>query len=82
MVSRIEDGELDVGFMYAVEAKPRSFEFMPFPGESSMSDQIRYTLAIMKNAQHPAAAKAFADFILTGPGRTIFEKDGLKYLDQ
>jgi molybdate/tungstate transport system substrate-binding protein len=81
LVSRIEGGELDVGFMYADEAKARSFEFMPFQGEGSMSDQIRYTLAIMKNAAHPAQAQAFADFILKGQGREILEKDGLKYLN-
>jgi molybdate/tungstate transport system substrate-binding protein len=81
MVARIEGGEADVGFMYAVEAQARSFEFMPFPGESSMSDQITYTLAIMKNAEHPAQAQAFADFILKGPGRAILEKDGLKYVN-
>ena len=33
----------------------------------------------MKNAPHPDAAKAFADFILTGPGRAILEHAGLTY---
>jgi molybdate/tungstate transport system substrate-binding protein len=81
LVARIEGGELDAGFMYASEAKDRSFEFMPFPGESSMSDEIQYTLAIMKNAAHPAQAQAFADFILKGQGREILERDGLKYVN-
>jgi molybdate/tungstate transport system substrate-binding protein len=81
LVARIESGELDVGFMYESEAKARSLEFMPFPGETSMSDQINYTLAIMKNAAHPAQAQAFADFILKGQGREILEKDGLKYVN-
>jgi molybdate/tungstate transport system substrate-binding protein len=79
LLERLETGEIDVGFFYAVEAIPRQFEFAPFQGEGSMSDKITYTLAIMKNAQHPAAAKAFADYILTGEGRTILEKDGLRY---
>ena len=81
LVARIEGGELDVGFMYASEAKSRYFEFVPFPGESSMSDQIQYTLAIMKDAKHPVQAQAFADFILKGQGRAILEKMGLKYVN-
>jgi molybdate/tungstate transport system substrate-binding protein len=81
LVARIGAGELDAGFMYASEAHARSFEFMPFPGESSMSDNIQYTLAIMKDAAHPAQAQAFADFILKGQGREILEKDGLKYVN-
>jgi molybdate/tungstate transport system substrate-binding protein len=82
LASRVENGELDVAFMYASEARARYFEFVPFPGESSMSDRIQYTLAIMKDAQHPAQARAFADFILEGPGREILEKLGLKYLNE
>jgi molybdate/tungstate transport system substrate-binding protein len=81
LVARIESGELDVGFVYESEAKARALEFMPFPGETSMSDEINYTLAIMKNAAHPAQAQAFADFILKGQGREILEKDGLKYVN-
>jgi len=80
LVARIEAGELDVGFMLANEAKARSFEFVPFPGEDSMSDEIQFTIAIMKNAPHPAAARAFVDYILTGQGREILERDGLRYL--
>lgn len=81
LIARVESGELDVAFMYESEAQARFLEFMPFPGESSMSDQINYTLAIMKNAVHPAQAQAFADFILKGQGRAILEKDGLKYVN-
>jgi ABC-type Fe3+ transport system substrate-binding protein len=34
---------------------------------------------VMAAAPHPAQAKAFADFILTGAGRTILEKAGITY---
>jgi molybdate/tungstate transport system substrate-binding protein len=80
LVARILSGEIDVGFMYETEAASSSLEFMPFPGEASMSDRIAFTLAIMKDAPHPAQARAFADYILSGPGREILQKAGLKYL--
>jgi molybdate/tungstate transport system substrate-binding protein len=80
LLARLETGEVDVGVFYTTEAVARNLEFAPFPGEASMSDKITYTLAIMKNAQHPAQAQAFADFILKGPGRAILEKAGLRYV--
>jgi ABC-type molybdate transport system substrate-binding protein len=45
-----------------------------------MTDRITYTLAVMKAAAHPDAARTFADFILTGEGRKILETAGLSYL--
>jgi ABC-type molybdate transport system substrate-binding protein len=49
------------------------------PGNAALTDRITYTLAIMKAAPHPQAAHAFADFVLSGPGRAILEKAGLIY---
>jgi ABC-type molybdate transport system substrate-binding protein len=40
---------------------------------------VPYGLAVMSAAPAPTQAKAFADFILTGQGRTILEKAGLTY---
>ncbi|HEV3091185.1 MAG TPA: extracellular solute-binding protein [Candidatus Cybelea sp.] len=82
LLARIDTGQADVGFFYRTEAVARSYRFVALPGDAAMTDRIAYTLAVMKNAQHPAAAKAFADFVLTGPGRAILEKAGLTYISQ
>ena len=50
------------------------------PANAALTDRITYTLAIMKAPPHPKAARTFADFILTGAGRTILERAGLTYL--
>ncbi|MBV8116993.1 MAG: substrate-binding domain-containing protein, partial [Candidatus Eremiobacteraeota bacterium] len=79
LLVRIETGQADVGFFYKTEAIARSLRFMPLPGAAAMSEKITYVIAIMNSAAHPAHAKAFQDFILTGNGRRILESSGLEY---
>lgn len=80
LLVRLETGEADFGFLYSTEARARHLNFTPLPGSASLSDKIRYTIAIMKNAAHPQAARAFVDFILHGDGRTILTNAGIDYL--
>jgi len=80
LLARVDTGQADVGFFYRTEAIARGYRFVPLPGNAALTDRITYTLAVMKAAAHPAAAKAFADFILTGEGRAILERAGLTYL--
>lgn len=79
LLARIDTGEIDAGFFYKTEAVARGLRFVPLPGRAAMGDRITYTLAIMRDAPHPQAARAFAAFILTGAGRTALERAGLIY---
>ncbi len=80
LLARVDTGQADVGFFYRTEAVARGYRFIPLPGAAALTDRITYTLAIMKGAQDPAAAHAFADFVLSGEGRPILERAGLTYL--
>jgi len=80
LLTRVDTGQADVGFFYKTEAVARGLHFIALPGAAAMSDKITYTLAVMKNAPHPTAANAFAQFILNGRGKSILEKAGLQYL--
>jgi molybdate/tungstate transport system substrate-binding protein len=80
LLVRVEGGEADVGFFYRTEAIARGFHFIPLPGKAALRDQITYTIALMRDAPHPQAAKAFVDFIVSGDGKTILEKAGLEYI--
>ncbi len=80
LLARIDTGQADVGFFYRTEAIARGYRFIPLPGAAALTDRITYSLATMKNAPHPDAAKAFAEFILGGDGRAILERAGLTYL--
>jgi molybdate/tungstate transport system substrate-binding protein len=77
LLVRLEAGEADVGFVYSTEARARHFPFIALPGRASMSDEIRFYVAVMKRAPHPAAARTFANFLLHGEGRTILRAAGL-----
>ncbi len=79
LLVRLETGEADVGFLYSTEAIARNIPSIPLPGKAALTDEITYTLAIMKNAPHPEAAQSFADFILKGDGRAILERAGIQY---
>jgi molybdate/tungstate transport system substrate-binding protein len=80
LLARVDTGQADVGFFYRTEAIARGYTFVPLPGTAALTDRITYTLAVMKAAAHPAAAQTFADFILSGEGRSILERAGLTYL--
>jgi molybdate/tungstate transport system substrate-binding protein len=80
LLARIDTGQADVGFFYKTEAVARGLHFVPLPGAAAMSDQITYTIAVLKAAPHPEQAKAFAQFILTGRGKNILENAGIDYL--
>jgi molybdate/tungstate transport system substrate-binding protein len=80
LLARVDTGQADVGFFYRTEAIARSYRFVPLPGDAALTNRITYTLAVMKAAPHPDAARAFAAFILNGQGRAILEKAGLTYL--
>jgi molybdate/tungstate transport system substrate-binding protein len=80
LLARIDTGQADVGFFYRTEAVARGLHFVALPGKASMSDEITYTLARMRDAPHPAQAESFEQFVLTGQGKTILQKAGIQYL--
>ncbi len=81
LLARVDTGQVDVGFFYRTEAVARGYHFIPLPGAAALTDKITYALAVMKNAPHPEAAKAFSEFVLRGDGRAILERAGLTYLE-
>ena len=79
LLVRLETGDADVGFLYSTESKARNMPAIALPGKAALSDEITYTLAILKAAPHPEAAIRFRDFILKGEGRSILENAGIQY---
>lgn len=79
LLVRLESGSLDCAFLYSTEAIARHIPYIPLPGKAALSNEITYTLAIMKQAPDPQAAQRFATFIVHGKGRGILERAGLVY---
>jgi molybdate/tungstate transport system substrate-binding protein len=74
LVGELQAGQLDAGFFYAVEAAAAHINTVPLVG-TSLAGQ--YTVAILKNAPHTAAARAFVKFLLGKSGQKILRANGV-----
>jgi molybdate/tungstate transport system substrate-binding protein len=74
LVGRLQAGQLDAGFFYAVEAAAAHIKTVPLTGTDLFGE---YTVAILNKAPHEAAAKAFVKFLLSAAGRKILTDNGV-----
>ena len=74
LVGELQAGQLDAGFFYGVEASAAHLKTAPLVGTGLYA---KYTVALLKNAPHTAAAKAFISFLLSTKGRKILKSNGV-----
>jgi len=74
LVGELQAGQLDAGFFYGVEAAAAHLTTVPLRG-TDLSGQ--YTITVLNNAPHAAAARAFVAFLLGASGRSILKRNGL-----
>lgn len=77
LVGRLQSGQLDAGFFYAVEASAAHFPTVPLSG---VSEHATYTLTVVAKAPHPAAADAFVAYMLSAAAKKVLAANGLKEL--
>jgi len=77
LVGRLQSGQLDVGFFYAVEASAAHFPTVPLTGEHEEAD---YTLTVVARAPHARAAVAFVKWLLSPRARRLLAEHGLEEL--
>jgi ABC-type molybdate transport system substrate-binding protein len=65
-------GQLDAAFMYEADANSQSSPFVPLTGVNLAGD---YTITLLKNAPHVAAAEAFIKFLLSSAGQAELRAD-------
>lgn len=75
LASQVQLGDLDAGFFYAVEAKAAKIPTVALTGFTGL--KASYTVAIVNGGPHPAAAKAFVNYLLSAAGSKILEQQGL-----
>jgi len=68
----IQNGQLDVAFMYEADANSQNSPFVKLTGTNFAGD---YTIAMVKNAPHTAAAEAFIKFLLGPKGQAEMKAD-------
>jgi molybdate/tungstate transport system substrate-binding protein len=73
LVGRLQSGQLDASFFYAGEADAAKIPTVPLTGENM---KATYTVTVLKNAPHPAAAEAFVSYLLGRSGQRMLKRDG------
>ena len=73
LVGRLQSGQLDAGFFYTSEAIAAKIPTVPLTG---VSLKATYTITILKNAPHEAAAEAFVSYLLGPAGLATLTQDG------
>jgi molybdate/tungstate transport system substrate-binding protein len=68
----IQNGQLDASFMYEADANSQDSPFVKLTGTDLAGD---YTITIVKNAPHMAAAEAFIKFLLGSKGQAAMRAD-------
>jgi molybdate/tungstate transport system substrate-binding protein len=74
LVGRMQSGQLDAGFFYAVEAKTAKLATVPLTPVYKYAD---YTVTILNRAPQPAGAAAFVRYLLAKARSYTLRRNGL-----
>jgi molybdate/tungstate transport system substrate-binding protein len=75
LVGRLQAGQLDAGFFYAVEAAAAKIKTVPLKGTTHLA--ATYTITILNRAPHEDAARAFVAFLLGKESQKILKVNGV-----
>jgi molybdate transport system substrate-binding protein len=76
VLTYVETGNVNAGIVYLTDAKTSSQVRIAATAPRNSHSPIVYPLAILKDSKNPDAAKAFSQFLLSSPSKTIFKKYG------
>ena len=74
LVGRLQEGELDAGFFYEVEAVSGHIPTVPLSGYTL---HATYTVAVVNHAPHPAGAASFVAYLFRLAGSNLLRRGGL-----
>jgi molybdate/tungstate transport system substrate-binding protein len=75
LVGRLQSGQLDAGFFYAIEAKAASFPTVPL---TPIAKYAEYTATILSKDGNQAGSEALVRYLLSSQQADTLEKNGLK----
>ena len=76
IVAKVALGEADAGLAYVTDAKPVAKRVRLVALPAWAQPPIRYEIAVVKAAAHPAAARAFVKRVLSKRGRQLLGRAG------
>ncbi len=75
LVGRLQSGLIDAGFFYSTETAAAGIPQVALP--ASIAPKAVYTVTILRDAPHPAAAERFVAFLLGPDGDALLKAHGL-----
>lgn len=76
IVGKLTQGSVDAGFTYVTDVKATKGALRAIPLPQSLQPVVAYGVAVLKDAPHPAQARAFISGLLSGSGRTDLLRAG------
>lgn len=76
VLNHVESGEVEAGIVYATDAATSDTIIIIAEAPEGSHPPVTYPIAPIKASAHTAEADAFAQFLLTGPGRDILQNHG------
>jgi molybdate transport system substrate-binding protein len=76
VVAKVAQGEADAGFVYATDAGPVADDVLAIELPATAQPLIEYPIAILTEARHPEAARAFVALVFGGRGRHALREAG------
>jgi molybdate transport system substrate-binding protein len=76
VLSFVESGEVQAGIVYSTDAAASRDVVVLAEAPEGSHEPVVYPMAVLKESQHSAEARAFADFLLSPAGMAILKKHG------
>ncbi len=78
VVGKLTQGAADAGFLYITDVTAAGQDVKAIELPAALQPSVEYEVAVVKGAKEPAAAKAFIDGLLDGPGRDAMRSAGFE----
>jgi molybdate transport system substrate-binding protein len=76
VLTYVETGNTDAGIVYATDAEQSGKVKIVAVAPTASYPPVVYPAAVLRRSSHPAAARAFLDYLSSGAARAVFERDG------
>lgn len=76
VLSYVETGNVDAGFVYATDAAQSDKVKVALIAEPESHDPIEYPMGVLKSTVHPVEAKALYEFLLSEQAKQVFSQYG------
>jgi molybdate transport system substrate-binding protein len=78
IVGKLTQGAVDAGFVYVSDVRAADGKLEAIELPQSLQPTVAYGAAVVKDAKHPDAARAFVDGLLDGAGKDALEAAGFE----